>query len=99
MISFVVILFVAIAPIFVRGLRLSPQRGLLIRKHHNLSRLTATTSNNPHDESLGSFLERMLSFIFEALPAAMAPFTMEMDESKIIKNPPKVIMSYKTNIH
>lgn len=44
-----------------------------------------------NSDSVSTFLERMLSFIFEALPAAMAPLTITMDETKIIKNPPKFI--------
>lgn len=36
-----------------------------------------------------SFLERILAFLMGALPEAMTPLTSKMDETKIVKNPPK----------
>ena len=36
-----------------------------------------------------SFLERILAFLMGALPEAMTPLTTAMDETKIVKNPPK----------
>ena len=52
------------------------------------SQLKSTgTSTSPAEGQ--SFLERLLEFLFEALPAAMSPLPETMDDTKIIKNPPK----------
>jgi len=42
-------------------------------------------------------LERLLSFLFEALPSVLVPLKTEIDETKIIKNPPKFIKEHSAS--
>ena len=80
------LLLLLLAPSLTRGFKTTLPT--LTRHRLNFLPLQSTSvAKDTHEEH--SFLERMLSFIFEALPAAMTPFTEEMDETKIIKNPPK----------
>ena len=50
-----------------------------------------TEGSVEHEETI---LERILKFLFEALPTTLTPLTVQMDETKIRKNPPKFMKEH-----
>lgn len=67
--------------------RLAQQANPALLQLHRLSGTTIDDASSNHEPS--GILERILAFLFEALPLAMHPLTEKMDETKIRKNPPK----------